>query len=80
MLFLLPALALYVLLVIAPIVQAIYYSGFKWNGLSPLDDFVGLANFKRAFTDSVFVGALKHNGIIAALSLPSSFPSRSAWR
>ena len=47
-LFLAPALVLYGLLVIAPILQAIYYSGFDWNGLGPLDDFVGLENFKRA--------------------------------
>jgi raffinose/stachyose/melibiose transport system permease protein len=73
-LFLLPALVLYVVLVLAPIVQAIYYSGFKWNGLSPLDDFVGFDNFKRAFTDSVFVGALEHNGIIAVLSLLIQLP------
>ena len=33
-LFLAPALVLYGLLVIAPVLQAIYYSGFKWNGLS----------------------------------------------
>ena len=53
-LFIAPALVLYLLLVVAPIVQAAYYSGFKWNGLGPLDDFVGLENFKRAFSDPVF--------------------------
>ncbi len=73
-LFLLPALALYCLLVIAPIFQAIYYSGFKWTGLGPLDDFVGLQNFKTAFQDPVFTGALKHNGIIVALSLALQLP------
>jgi raffinose/stachyose/melibiose transport system permease protein len=73
-LFLLPALVLYGLLVIAPVVQAIYYSGFRWNGLSSLDDFVGLENFRRAFSDDVFVGALKHNGFIIALSLLLQLP------
>ena len=73
-LFLLPALALYCLLVIAPIFQAIYYSGFKWSGLGPMDDFVGLQNFKVAFQDDVFVGALKHNAIIVALSLAVQLP------
>jgi raffinose/stachyose/melibiose transport system permease protein len=73
-LFLLPALALYCLLVIAPIFQAIYYSGFKWSGLGPMDDFVGLQNFKLAFQDDVFVGALKHNGIIVLLSLAVQLP------
>ena len=54
--------------------QAIYYSGFRWNGLGPLDDFVGLENFRRAFSDDVFVGALKHNGIFIALSLLLQLP------
>jgi raffinose/stachyose/melibiose transport system permease protein len=73
-LFLLPALVLYGLLVIAPVVQAIYYSGFDWNGLGSLDDFVGLENFRRAFSDDVFVGALKHNGFFIALSLVLQLP------
>jgi raffinose/stachyose/melibiose transport system permease protein len=73
-LFLLPALVLYGLLVIAPVVQAIYYSGFDWNGLGSLDDFVGLENFRRAFSDDVFVGALKHNGFFIALSLLLQLP------
>ena len=73
-LFLLPALVLYGLLVIAPVVQAIYYSAFDWNGLGSLDDFVGLENFRRAFSDDVFVGALKHNGFFIALSLLLQLP------
>jgi raffinose/stachyose/melibiose transport system permease protein len=73
-LFLLPALVLYGLLVIAPVVQAIYYSAFDWNGLGSLDDFVGLENFRRAFSDDVFVGALKHNGFFIALSLLVQLP------
>jgi raffinose/stachyose/melibiose transport system permease protein len=73
-LFLLPALVLYTLLVIVPIFQAIRYSGYKWNGLSPLDDFVGLDNFKQAFQDDVFRGALRHNAIIVALSLLVQLP------
>jgi raffinose/stachyose/melibiose transport system permease protein len=73
-LFLLPALVLYTLLVIVPVFQAIRYSGYKWNGLSPLDDFVGLDNFKRAFQDDVFRGALRHNAIIIALSLCVQLP------
>ena len=73
-LFLLPALVLYCLFVIAPIFQAIHYSGYKWNGLGSLDQFVGLRNFKTAFEDPVFTGALKHNGIIILLSLFVQLP------
>ena len=73
-LFLLPALVLYALLVIVPIFQAIRYSGYQWNGLTPLDDFVGLENFRRAFGEEVFRGALRHNGIIIVLSLLVQLP------
>ena len=73
-LFLAPALALYCLLVVAPIFQAFHYSGYKWNGLSSPTNFVALDNFKRAFQDDVFTGALKHNGIIIALSLAVQLP------
>ena len=65
---------LYALLVIVPIFQAIRYSGYQWNGLSPLDDFVGLENFRRAFGEEVFRGALRHNGIIIVLSLLVQLP------
>lgn len=73
-LFLAPALVLYGLLVIAPVLQAMYYSGFKWNGLGDLDDFVGLENFRRAFSDDVFTGALWHNGVFIVLSLVIQLP------
>jgi raffinose/stachyose/melibiose transport system permease protein len=73
-LFLAPALALYCLLVVAPIFQAFHYSGYKWNGLSSPTNFVGLDNFKRAFQDDVFRGALKHNAIIIVLSLAVQLP------
>jgi raffinose/stachyose/melibiose transport system permease protein len=73
-LFLAPALVLYLLLVVVPLFQVIRYSGYKWSGLGPLDDFVGLDNFKRALQDDVFRGAVKHNLIIIALSLAVQLP------
>jgi raffinose/stachyose/melibiose transport system permease protein len=72
--FLLPALIVYSLLVILPIGQAIYYSLFKWNGLGPPTDFVGLDNFARALSDQVFRGAVWHNILIVLLSLTVQIP------
>src|SRR5262245_42721590 len=72
--FLTPALVLYGLLVIAPVLQAMYYSGFKWSGLGDLDNFVGLDNFRRAFNDDVFIGALWHNGVFIVLSVLIQLP------
>ena len=73
-LFLLPALALYGVFVLLPIVQAAYYSMFRWNGLKPLTDFVGLANYEKALSDPVFLGAISHNVLVIVLSLAIQIP------
>jgi raffinose/stachyose/melibiose transport system permease protein len=73
-LFLLPAFALYVVFVIFPIIQAARFSLYDWNGLEPLTDFVGLANFQRALADPVFIGAVTHNAVIVVLSLVIQIP------
>ncbi len=73
-LFLSPALILYAIFVLFPIVQAVRYSFFKWNGLTPLTDFIGLANYQRALADPVFQGAVQHNVLIVVLSLIVQIP------
>jgi raffinose/stachyose/melibiose transport system permease protein len=72
--FLLPAVVLYILFVIYPIIQSTRYSLYDWNGLEPLTDFIGIDNFRRAFEDPLFLDALQHNGIIIALSLALQIP------
>src|SRR6266516_4136833 len=69
-----PALVLFVGFVLLPIVVAVYYSLYRWDGFGPLTDFVGLHNYKRALSDSVFQHAIVHNGIIALLSLVLQIP------
>jgi len=73
-LFVLPALGLYLLFVLLPIAQAGFYSLFDWNGLKPLSDFVGLANYQKALADPVFHGAVSHNALIVLLSLVIQIP------
>jgi raffinose/stachyose/melibiose transport system permease protein len=73
-LFLLPALLLYGLFVLLPIVQAAWYSLWDWNGLGPLTDFIGLDNYSKAHNDSVFRGAVWHNTLIVILSLTVQIP------
>jgi raffinose/stachyose/melibiose transport system permease protein len=73
-LFLLPALLLYLTFVIFPIVQSTRYSLYDWNGLESLTDFIGVDNFRRAFNDDLFRDAVRHNGIIIALSLLLQIP------
>jgi raffinose/stachyose/melibiose transport system permease protein len=70
----LPPLALYVVFVILPVGQAAYYSVYDWNGLGPIDRFVGLGNYRRAVADTAFLSAVRHNGIIIVLSLAIQLP------
>lgn len=77
-LFLLPAFLLYVFFVLYPVAQSIRFSFYNWNGLTELTDFVGLANFTRAFDDPEFVEAMLHNGIIIVLSLLLQLPAALA--
>jgi raffinose/stachyose/melibiose transport system permease protein len=60
--------------VLFPIVQAARFSLYDWNGLEPLDQFVGLANFERALSDPTFLGAVNHNAVIVVLSLAVQIP------
>src|SRR3954451_3917728 len=73
-LFLTPAVLLYVGFVVVPMVMALFYSGFKWNGLEPLDNFIGLDNYRRALSDPVFRGAIWHNLLFILLSLAIQLP------
>jgi raffinose/stachyose/melibiose transport system permease protein len=72
--FLLPALVVYVLLALLPIVQGAYYSSFDWNGLEPLENFIGLQNYRDAIADPVFLDALRHVFVILVLSLILQLP------
>jgi len=72
--FMLPALVLYGLFVLFPIVQAARFSLFDWNGLEALDKATGLANFTRAASDRVFLGAISHNAFIVVMSLAVQIP------
>lgn len=73
-LFMTPALLLYGVLVLVPIAQAAYYSLYRWNGLKPLTDFVGLGNYAKVLADPVFVGAVSHNVLVILLSLTIQIP------
>lgn len=74
LLFLLPPLMLYTYLVILPVVQAGYYSLYKWNGLGPLTDFIGLDNYTKLVSEPVFLRSISHNLLIALLSVIIQLP------
>jgi ABC-type sugar transport system permease subunit len=55
----LPGFAIYVLIIILPILMCAYYGFFNWDGLRDGMTFVGLDNFARALKDPYFLNALK---------------------
>ena len=63
-------LILFLVLVVSPFVQAMYYSMTDWSGFSPDMNFVGFDNFVRLFTEEpLFLIALRNN-LILLLILP----------
>jgi N-acetylglucosamine transport system permease protein len=62
--YLAPAVLLYGIFVIWPVIQAVGFSFFKWSGLSSKKTYVGFDNFKQLFHDNVFWQALQHNATI----------------
>lgn len=45
LLFLGPALATYLIFIVYPFISSFHYSLFNWNGIGPLNDYVGLGNY-----------------------------------
>jgi raffinose/stachyose/melibiose transport system permease protein len=74
LLFLLPALALYVIFVILPVFQAAYFSVFDWNIWEAPTKFVGIDNYTRALNEDWFRGAVFNNITIVVLSLTIQIP------
>jgi N-acetylglucosamine transport system permease protein len=53
--------AIFVVFVVYPFGQALYYSMTDWSGFSPTYNFVGLDNFTKLFHDDIFMKALRNN-------------------
>jgi raffinose/stachyose/melibiose transport system permease protein len=58
-LFLLPALAIYALFVLAPLGHTVWLSLHNWDGLTPMT-WAGLDNYKEIFRDPALRGAFGH--------------------
>ncbi|MDA0637099.1 sugar ABC transporter permease [Nonomuraea sp. MCN248] len=74
-LFLLPALALFLLLVVAPILVAMYASAFRWNGFGGLPtNFIGFDNFTRLFSSDIFYTDLTNLLLVITATLLIQLP------
>jgi len=54
-------LAIFVVFVIYPFGQALWFSMTDWTGFSPAYNFVGLDNFTKLFHDDIFMRSLRNN-------------------
>ncbi|MDQ0338815.1 raffinose/stachyose/melibiose transport system permease protein [Caldalkalibacillus uzonensis] len=93
LLFILPALIVYMIYVVYPIITTFNYSLFSWSGTQREKIFVGLTNYIQLFADSTFWMALKNNikivlvsvfvqiplGLVMALILFSSIKGRKVF-
>jgi raffinose/stachyose/melibiose transport system permease protein len=67
---LVPALAIYAVFALYPMLNVVILSFQKWNGLDPQRQFVGLANYSAIFTrDPVFWVAFRNTVIWTMMSL-----------
>lgn len=62
--FIAPAFIFFTLFIIIPTVSSVYYSFTSWDGVSPIVNFVGMANYKEIFTSARFGNALKNTVIL----------------
>lgn len=72
--FLLPAVLVFAVVVVWPVIQSARYSMYSWNGLGPLSDFVGLDNYRQLLADPIFWKALGNNIFILLWSLAVQIP------
>ena len=62
-------LALFLVFVVWPFIQAFYYSLTDWSGFTPDMNFVGLDNYKALLHDDIFKKAVRNN-ILLAIVVP----------
>ena len=74
LLFLPPALLLFTLFVVMPVVEAAWYSGFNWNGFGSPKNWIGFDNYRFVFDNRAFGLAFRNNLLIIAVSLLVQLP------
>ncbi|MFI6856384.1 carbohydrate ABC transporter permease [Streptomyces sp. NPDC050416] len=72
--FQLPALVLFMGLVLLPMLFALYAAFFRWGGFGMPTDYIGGENFTRLFQDDVFLGDLWRCLVLLVLSLVVQLP------
>ena len=74
LIFMPPALILFTVFVVLPMVDAATFSFFDWTGYGPITDFVGLENYADVITHRNFGTAVRNSLIVVAVSLFIQLP------
>jgi raffinose/stachyose/melibiose transport system permease protein len=74
LIFLPPALLLFTIFVILPIVEAAWYGFYNWNGFNRPENFIALKNYFSLLDNATFKRAALNNLIIIAVSLLLQLP------
>ncbi len=73
-LFLLPTIIFMGVFVIWPIVNSFQLSFYKWNGIAPTRNYIGLDNWTRLLEDDIFFKAFGNNLKVVVLSIAIQIP------
>jgi raffinose/stachyose/melibiose transport system permease protein len=74
LLFLPPALILFITFVVLPMIDAATFSFYDWTGYGPITDFVGFDNYADVLTHRNFGTAVRNSLIVVAVSLAIQLP------
>ncbi|MFM9446431.1 carbohydrate ABC transporter permease [Streptomyces acidiscabies] len=69
-----PALVLFGVLVLLPMLFAVYASFFRWGGFGWPSEAIGFDNYTRLLKDDVFLGDLWRGGVLVGLSVVLQLP------
>lgn len=72
--FMFPALAMFTVFVMLPMIDAAQFSLYKWNGYGPIQDFVGFKNFVNLFDNRIFWVSIGNSLKIVVVSLLVQLP------
>jgi raffinose/stachyose/melibiose transport system permease protein len=67
LLFVLPALVIYIFFFIFPMINGLYYSMTDWDGMAKVKNFVGLKNYAAIFNDTETLRATKNTLIYTVI-------------
>lgn len=59
--------AIFLVFVVWPFIQAIYYSMTDWSGFTPDMNFVGVDNYRKLWNDDIFMTAFWNNVLLAVV-------------